>query len=105
MTIKERLKIKERLEYLRGELRSEQISYGELAELQSLAEYIEPGDVELLEPAGVPENIEETEIFVHLKIKVKYPSTLELDFDQVCETIADNCDCQIVLNDKTISTG
>ena len=47
--------IKERLEYLRGELRGECISYGELAELQCLAEYIDPDDVELLEPAGVPE--------------------------------------------------
>jgi hypothetical protein len=47
--------IKDRLEYLRAELRAERISYGELAELQSLAEHIEPGDVELLEPAGVPE--------------------------------------------------
>jgi hypothetical protein len=43
--------IKERLEYLRGELRAERISYGELAELQALAEHIEPGDVELLEAA------------------------------------------------------
>jgi hypothetical protein len=47
--------VRERLEYLRGELRAERISYSELAELQSLAEHIEPGDVELLEPAGVPE--------------------------------------------------
>jgi hypothetical protein len=47
--------IKERLEYLRQELRQERISYGELAELQSLAEHIEEGDVELLEAAGVPE--------------------------------------------------
>lgn len=47
--------IKERLEYLRGELRAERISYGELVELQGLAEHIEPGDVELLEWAGVPE--------------------------------------------------
>jgi hypothetical protein len=47
--------IKDRLEYLRGELRAERISYGEIAELQSLAEHIEPGDVELLEAAGVPE--------------------------------------------------
>lgn len=47
---------KERLEYLRGEIKAERISYGELAELQSLAEYIEEGDVELLEWAGVPEN-------------------------------------------------
>lgn len=51
--------IKTRLEHLRAELRAERISYGELTELQSLAEYIEPGDVELLEAAGVPEFEEE----------------------------------------------
>ncbi len=51
--------IKERLEYLRGEIRAERISYGELAELQSLAQYIAPDDVELLEAAGVPEQVEE----------------------------------------------
>lgn len=45
----------ERLEYLRGEIRAERISYEELAELQSLADEIDPGDVELLEWAGVPE--------------------------------------------------
>ena len=48
-------KIKQRLEYLRQELRAERISYGELVELQSLVQYIEVGDVELLEAAGVPE--------------------------------------------------
>jgi len=48
-------KIKQRLEYLRGELRAERISTGELVELQSLAKHIDPGDVELLEAAGVPE--------------------------------------------------
>jgi len=47
--------IKARLEYLRTELRNGRISYGELAELEALAKYIEPGDVELLEAAGVPE--------------------------------------------------
>lgn len=47
--------IKKRLEYLRKELRAERISYGELCELESLAEHIVPGDVELLEAAGVPE--------------------------------------------------
>jgi hypothetical protein len=47
--------IRVRLEYLRGELRKEQLSYGELVELQSLAKHIERGDIELLEPAGVPE--------------------------------------------------
>ena len=49
--------IKVRLEELREELRQERISYGELAELQSLAEHIEAGDVELLQAAGVPEAI------------------------------------------------
>lgn len=44
-----------RLEALRAALRAENISYGELAELQSLAAHIAPGDVELLEAAGVPE--------------------------------------------------
>lgn len=44
-----------RLEQLRKALRSENISYGELHELQSLAAFIAPGDVELLEAAGVPE--------------------------------------------------
>lgn len=48
--------IKARLEYLRGELRAERISYGELAELQSLTKHIDSSDVELLEAAGVPEN-------------------------------------------------
>lgn len=47
--------IKKRLEYLRGELRAERISYGELFELQSYAKHIDSGDVELLEAAGVEE--------------------------------------------------
>ena len=51
-------KIATRLEELRIELRAERISYGELAELQDLAEYIDPDDVELLEAAGVPEFVE-----------------------------------------------
>lgn len=47
--------IAKRLRYLRGEIVAERISYGEIAELQSLAEYIDPGDMLLLEWAGVPE--------------------------------------------------
>lgn len=47
---------KARLEELRAALRAENISYGELAELQSLSDHIDPGDVELLEAAGVPES-------------------------------------------------
>lgn len=46
-----------RLEYIREQLRAERISQGELIELQGLAEHIEAGDVELLEPAGVPEDV------------------------------------------------
>lgn len=46
---------KQRLEYLREELRAERISYEELHELQSLVAHIHPSDVELLEAAGVPE--------------------------------------------------
>ena len=42
-----------RLEYLREQIEKECISYGEIAELQSLAQYIEAGDVVLLEWADV----------------------------------------------------
>lgn len=56
---KKRQEARERLEYLREQLRAECISQGELIELQGLADYIDPGDVELLEPAGVPEFPEE----------------------------------------------
>lgn len=55
--------ISERLEYLRGEIQAERMSLEELAELQSLAAYIDPGDVELLEAAGVPEDPEERSEF------------------------------------------
>lgn len=47
--------IHERLEYIRGEIRAERISSGEIAELQDLAAHIAPGDVELAEWAGIPE--------------------------------------------------
>lgn len=52
-------KIKERLKYLRGEIKAERISYGEIAELRgyALAEYIDPGDIVLLDWAGVKENL------------------------------------------------
>lgn len=55
--MKSKNQIKKRLEYLRGEILAERISYGEIAELESLAKHIEPGDVLLLEWAGVPEKI------------------------------------------------
>lgn len=43
------LHIKERLEYLRGEIKAERISYSEIVELQLLAKYIDKSDIELLE--------------------------------------------------------
>jgi len=46
---------KQRLAYLRKAIEAEDISYGELAELQDLIPFIDPGDTLLLEWAGVPE--------------------------------------------------
>jgi len=43
------------LEYLRKQIKQENISYGEIVELQSLKEHIDDGDAELLQWAGVPE--------------------------------------------------
>jgi hypothetical protein len=57
MTKKQALK---RLEEIRKSIEAENISYGEIAELQNLVEYIDKSDVVLLEWAGVPEHKEET---------------------------------------------
>lgn len=48
---------KQRLEYIRGEIEAERISYAEIHELQSLAIHIHPNDVLLLQWAGVPEGM------------------------------------------------
>ena len=53
--------IKDRLKYLRKQIINENISTGEILELQSLAKYIKPSDVLLLEWAGVPEFPEDKE--------------------------------------------
>lgn len=47
--------ISDRLDYLRGEIEAERISYGEIVELQELAKFIDPSDTVLLQWAGVPE--------------------------------------------------
>jgi len=52
--------IKKRLEYLRQEIEHERISYGEIAELESLSDYINKDDTLLLEWAGIKED-DETE--------------------------------------------
>ena len=48
--------IKKRLEEIRKEIRAERISYGEIAELQSLRKYIDKSDIELLQWAGEKES-------------------------------------------------
>lgn len=48
-------KIEARLEELRIEIQAERISYGEIAELESLSDFIDPNDVELLQWANVEE--------------------------------------------------
>lgn len=45
------------IELLRSEIRAERISYEEIVQLQNLAEYISPDDTELLEWAGVKEDV------------------------------------------------
>jgi len=89
--------IKKRLEYLRQELRAEKISTSELIELQSLAEHIEEGDVELLEAAGVPEfpedeEEEKLEIVSDLVVPVKEnkdPSSFYLQMSMICQDFED----------------
>jgi len=52
--------IKHRLDYFRSIIIAERISQGEIIELQSMAEYIEPSDTLLLQWAGVPEGSNES---------------------------------------------
>ncbi len=44
--------VKKRLEYLREQIKNENISYSEIVELQNLSQYIDKNDVELLQWAG-----------------------------------------------------
>jgi hypothetical protein len=50
------IKQEKRLEELRAEIIAERISTSEIIELQSLVKFIDSGDVQLLEWAGVEEN-------------------------------------------------
>ena len=78
----EELRIKRRLSYLKEQIKKECISYGETAELQSLAEHIDKGDVELLECAGVKE-------FGEDRFCVKCGKTSDLiDSEDMCYTCA-----------------
>ena len=46
-----------RLSEIRQSICERSVSYGELVELESLSNYIESDDVQLLEWAGVPESV------------------------------------------------
>ena len=46
---------KKRLEQIRQSLRREDLSYGEIAELEALSDFIEADDIELRQAAGLPE--------------------------------------------------
>ena len=93
-------KIKARLEYLRGELQAERMSYGELAELQSLKHYIEPGDVELLEAAGVPEVLPDTiEISWHIDdVKGQDESLTDQEAREILQMLKDQHDATLGIN-------
>jgi len=54
--------IKKKLDYFKEQIKNENMSYSEIAELQGLAKYIDKNDVELLEWAGVDEKIPEQKI-------------------------------------------
>lgn len=49
--------IQKRLEQIRKSIKAENISYGEIVELQNLKAYIEPDDIELLQWAGEKEPV------------------------------------------------
>ena len=74
---------KQRLEELRAEIQAERISTGELLELQSLAPYIDKGDVELLEWAGVPEptDLFETPELIPENVRAVLDSYLEPTYE------------------------
>lgn len=106
--------IKERLEYLRGELRAERISYGEINELVGLAEYIEADDVELLEAAGVPEYqkkitntmiIEEIEAYIAINgVLSEWGDNLNdaIVLDIICEQIANSYSVHMTVENRLI---
>ena len=60
-SVKTPLKIKRRLEAIRKSIQNENVSYGELAELQSLSQYIDSNDIELRQAASIPEFEDEDE--------------------------------------------
>ena len=75
-SVKVPIKVKKRLEAIRKSIQNENVSYGELAELQSLSQYIDPSDVELREAAGMPEFDDDDEMKYGGKTKSKSTKTI-----------------------------
>jgi hypothetical protein len=92
---------RKRLEYLRQALRAESISWGELNELQGLAEHIEPGDVELLEAAGVPEFPEEDPVTATITAHGKTESDLLDALNEAVRRIEGGCTTGFDSNDDS----
>lgn len=88
--MKNQKEINQRLEELRAVVISEteSLSYGELAELQSLKNHIEPGDVELLEAAGVPEDIRAIKLTEDQIETIK--TALQYVYDRKLEIVSKN---------------
>ena len=59
--------IQDRLQKIRDEIELEQVSYGELAELQRLAAFVDPADTLLREWAGFAEDEHEYEEWLKRK--------------------------------------
>jgi hypothetical protein len=78
----------ERLEEIREEINNESVSYGEIVELQELSEFIEEGDVQLLEAASVPEfpvdEMESVDNFILAQNEI-----IEAKYDNEINTITD----------------
>ena len=70
--VKTPIKIKKRLEAIRKSIQNENVSYGELVELQDLSQYIDSNDIELREAAGIPEFEDDDEFAKGGEVSSKY---------------------------------
>ena len=61
-SVKAPIKVKQRLEAIRKSIQNENVSYGELVELQSLSQYIDSNDIELRQAADIPEFDDDNEM-------------------------------------------
>ena len=89
---------KERLEEIRESIQDENVSYGELVELQELTEFIEDDDVELLEAAGVPEFVKD-ELIDLSDLEGEY--TLD-QMDEVIEILEERLEAVVAMSKEQV---